>query len=382
MTRLLLILLCVPAALPAQDSILNRVILIGDAGEISGRQQSILKDAAHHVLSGKTTVLFLGDNIYRKGMALPGSPQRAETESILASQFVPMRAAGAAVYFVPGNHDWDNSGPLGLVKIKEQWKFLEASRDSLLRVIPPNGCPDPVLINVSSTLAIIGFDSEWWLYPFTKLDAAAGCACKNKDEVVARLQYLIAESRQMAVILADHHPFQSYGPHGGYFSWKDHLFPLTALNKHLWLPMPVLGSLYPLLRRSLLKPEDLRHPRYREMIRAIDGPFEGHTNIIHASGHEHGLQLINSENGLQVVSGSGAKRNHVKKGRNALFASSKGGFVLADILPDSSLRITFYTKKDNATASTSSFVHNRLPLQVLHQPGKRFISDHLRPAHL
>ena len=53
----------------AQDSIMQRVILIGDAGEMDKWQTAVLMHAASHVLPGKTAVRYLGDNIYPRGTA-------------------------------------------------------------------------------------------------------------------------------------------------------------------------------------------------------------------------------------------------------------------------------------------------------------------------
>lgn len=62
-----------------QDSVRHRIILIGDAGEINDLQSKTLTDAASLVMPGKTTVLFLGDNIYPRGMGLPGSREENRT---------------------------------------------------------------------------------------------------------------------------------------------------------------------------------------------------------------------------------------------------------------------------------------------------------------
>ena len=97
-------------AVKAQDSISKRIIFIGDAGEIDKEQQAILPAASNLVLKDRTTVIYLGDNIYPKGMGLPGSRDEEETKLILQSQYKPMRSKGASVYFIPGNHDWDWQG--------------------------------------------------------------------------------------------------------------------------------------------------------------------------------------------------------------------------------------------------------------------------------
>ena len=338
----------------AQDSIKSRIILIGDAGKIDKQQQAVLADAANHIIQGKTSVIFLGDNIYPDGMALAGSADSAITQDILRSQFAPMREKNAAVYFVPGNHDWDEMGRNGLAKIRQQWSFLESQQDAFLKLVPANGCPDPVEIPVSDSMVVIAFDSEWWLFTHNKSNPDADCSCNSGKEVIDKMQELFYKNRYKVILLADHHPFQSYGHHGGYFSWKDHIFPLTAISPGLYIPLPVIGSLYPLLRSTFLNPEDLRHPLYKTMIRQVDAVFEVFPNLVHVAGHEHGLQLIKTDQ-LQVVSGAGAKNAFVKKGKHALFTAGAGGYVTADLLSDNTLRLTYHVSNDTGVAASFSF---------------------------
>ena len=362
----LLCLLCAcMATVHAQDSIRHRVIFIGDAGEIDKAQKAVIPEAAAHILTGKTTVMYLGDNVYPKGMGLPGSPEENTTQQILRSQFQPMRSKGATVYFVPGNHDWDRMGPLGLQKIQQEWSFLNAQNDPLLQMVPANGCPDPVELNVSDSLTIIAFDSEWWLFPYNKTNPEAGCSCNSKTEVTEKIEELLYKNRYKMILLASHHPFQSYGHHGGYYSWKDHLFPLTSVNKNLYIPLPVIGSLYPLLRSTFVSPEDMPSPVYKSMIRQIDGAFDEFPNVVHVAGHEHGLQFIKKDNQVQVVSGAGAKEAYVKKGRNALFAETVPGFVVADLLVNNQLRFTYYTIADSVATASFSYTQPYVNIKAM-----------------
>jgi hypothetical protein len=338
----------------AQDSIRYRVIFIGDAGEMNPRQRLNMQHAADDILAGKTTVVYLGDNVYPKGMGLPGSREEEAGRQVLRSQFEPMRAKGAPVYFVPGNHDWDKMGPQGLAKIRAQDDFLEAQGDSLLKLIPPGGCPDPVEIPLTDSLTLIAYDSEWWLFPFQKSDAYSECACRTKEDVVARLNELRYKNRHKIILLASHHPFQSYGTHGGVFTLRDHLFPLTAANKNLYIPLPVIGSLYPLLRTLFTNPEDLHHPLYRDMISRISGAFSGFPNIVYVAGHEHGLQFIQG-NRIQVVSGAGAKHTEAKKIRHSLFADAIQGYVTVDLLGDGALVFNYKGYRDGAVKQLFSF---------------------------
>ncbi len=338
--------------LDAQDSIRHRIILIGDAGAIDEQQKVVIGNAVQKIITGKTTVLYLGDNIYYRGMGIDGGADEEAGKKILQSQFQPMRNGGAAVYFVPGNHDWDKSGKLGLEKIKRQWSFLEEQNDPLLKLVPGNGCPDPYEIKVSDSLTIIAYDSEWWLFPFDKRNPDADCACKTKDDVIERFEELVYKNRYKVILVASHHPLQSYGTHGGYYSLKDHLFPLTVANKNLYIPLPVIGSLYPLLRNTFTNPEDLHHPEYKNMIRRVNTVFNGFPNVLYSAGHEHGLQFIKGKQ-TQIVSGSGSRESYVKKGKYSLYAQKKPGFVTADLLAHNDVRITYYSGDDNASFKES-----------------------------
>lgn len=310
------------------DSILTRVILIGDAGEVHLEQAAVIKHAAGNILQPKTSIMFLGDNIYPDGMGLPGSKNEGKTKAVLRSQFIPMRQNGASVYFIPGNHDWDDSGKNGLAKIQRQWQFLEEQKDSLLKLIPPNGCPDPIEINVSPELTIIAFDSEWWLNSYAKENPAGNCSCNSEKEILDRFTLLMKRNKDKIILLASHHPFQTYGAHGGYYD------------------VPFLGSIYHAFRKAFPSKQDVNHPLYKAMISKISSIFDRASNVIYVAGHDHGLQYIKGKN-IQVVSGSGAKKKAVFKGENSLFADAKPGYVIADLLLNKTLRISFYTQTDD-----------------------------------
>ena len=322
-----------------QDSTRYRIIFIGDAGEMNTEQQKSLQQAADHIIPDKTTVMFLGDNIYPHGIGLTGSGEEKITQQILRSQFEPMRAKGATTYFVPGNHDWDRSGRNGLAKIKRQGQFLSEQNDPQLKLLPANGCPDPVELNLNDSLTVIVYDSEWWLFPFDKTNP--DCGCKTKEDVLLKMHELRDKNKGKFILLASHHPFQSYGTHGGKYSLKDHIFPLTAVKKYLYIPLPVIGSLYPLLRSTFRNPEDMKHRLYRDLIKRVDNVFDSTANVVHVAGHEHGLQFIKN-NHIQIVSGAGAKHSYTKKGKYALFSDATQGFVTMDFVSGGKLEIVYY----------------------------------------
>lgn len=364
MKKLLYVLLIVlPYLLQAQNTgIVQRIIYIGDAGEADKQQGGVLTHAQAKILAGKTTVIYLGDNIYPTGIGLPGSKEEKETENILRSQFSPMREKGAPVYFIPGNHDWDRMGPNGLAKAKRQWEFITQQKDSLLKVVPANGCPGPYEIKIDDNLVVIAFDSEWWLYIYSKENPDADCDCKTEDEIIARFKEILYRNRDKVIMLADHHPFYSYGHHGGYYGTGDYFFPLTSVQQNLYIPLPGIGALYPLLRATFSVQEDQGHPLYKTMVSKINGAFKGFPNLTNVSGHEHGLQFIKDHEHVQIVSGSGAKEAFVKKGKYALYAQTKPGFVTADLYADKSMKYTYYALTDTTFSQVFTYTKPYMPV--------------------
>ncbi|MEO6314606.1 MAG: metallophosphoesterase, partial [Chitinophagaceae bacterium] len=339
----------------AQEEVQFRVILIGDAGEINSTQAAILKDAISKSIPGKTIALFLGDNIYPRGVELtPGKKEAAL--NVLRSQYEGLRKNDVPVYFVPGNHDWDKSGPKGYHKMMAANAFINSQLDSFLQIIPGDACPGPYEMKVSDNLVIVAMDSEWWLFPYNTHSDKSDCPCKTKRDVLGKLEDIVRRNANKTIIFATHHPFSSYGTHGGYYTFKEHIFPLTDLNKNLYIPLPVIGSLYPALRKSFPPAEDLGNALYKDMKKSVNDILKTHANVIHVAGHEHTLQLIQDEV-LQVVSGAGCKETPVRKGRGSLYAAGSSGYVVADILKDNSLRLHFITY--TGSQLKESFVYNR-----------------------
>ncbi|HTL07735.1 MAG TPA: metallophosphoesterase [Chitinophagaceae bacterium] len=338
-----------------QDSIQYRLLLIGDAGRINDAQQAVLKDALQQAIPGKTVVLYLGDNIYQKGIELNGAA-REQSIAILQSQYEGFRKAGIPVYFIPGNHDWDNNGPAGYQKMRATTAFINHLQDSLVHIIPEDGCPGPYEMRINDNLVVVAMDSEWWLYPYNKHTDKSDCDCKTKRDVLGKLEDIVRRNSHRTIIFATHHPFASYGEHGGYFSFKQHLFPLTDLQDNLYLPLPVVGTLYTIARKTFPSYGDIDNVLYKDMKLSVNEILSKHPNVIHVAGHDHNLQLIQGAV-LQVVSGGGADEARVKKGKGSLYAADSTGYSIADLLPDNSTRLQFRTTA--AGKAIPSFAYQR-----------------------
>jgi hypothetical protein len=328
------------------EAVAATVILIGDAGAPKKSDEPVL-GAVRRVLAGRpdtTVVLFLGDNVYPLGLpdsADPGFPEAARrlTAQVDLAREVP-------VIFVPGNHDWDRSGREGWERIRRQGRFIARESGGRARLLPEDGCPGPDTADVGSGIRLVLLDTEWWLFQHEKPGQGSACAARSRSEVVARLERALGESRGRQVIVAAHHPLESGGPHGGYFSIGDHLFPLRNLHPALVVPMPIIGTLYPAIRGMGISPEDLSSGPYRALRAALDTAFACDPPAIYAAGHDHSLQLIDhGRPPLLAVTGAGTyhHESHVEGVPGTRLALSDAGFMRVDLLRDGRLRVGVMT---------------------------------------
>jgi hypothetical protein len=318
------------------------VFLIGDAGapKRSGEPvlQALTRALEHHPDS--TLILFLGDNAYPVG--LPDSADRTFLEIARRLLAQVDFARQVPVLFVPGNHDWHASGRGGWESIRREGRFIARASEGHARLLPADGCPGPEVVDAPGGIRLVLLDTEWWLFPHEKPGEGSACATHTAQEVVARLRQVLGRSAGRPVIVAGHHPILSGGPHGGYFSLSDHLFPLRVLNSALFLPLPIIGSAYPIARSLGISAEDLSSGPYRRFRTALDSAFACAPPAIYASGHEHGLQLLDrGRPPLLAVSGAGiaGHESSLQRLPETRLASSSGGFMRVDLLRDGRLRL-------------------------------------------
>src|SRR5215203_3657169 len=72
----------------------------------------------------------------------------------------------------------------------------------------------------------------------------------------------------------------------------EHLFPFTAIHPSLYIPLPILGSIYPVARGVFGNVQDIPHPLYKTMTNTIEDVMRKHPYSIAVAGHDHGLQFI------------------------------------------------------------------------------------------
>ena len=331
---------------PAASSIETTLYLIGDAGvpDEEGEPvfEALTEDIAGLPPGTRPLTVFLGDNIYPRGMPPPDAPNRADAERRLAAQIAVAVATETDAIFVPGNHDWDFAGTPDRERVVQAAQFGESIGQGRVRFLPAGTCPGPETVDVGTHVRLILLDTQWWLFsdPFGGIPET--CPTHNRREVLDSLRAAIASAGSRHVIVAGHHPLASSGVHGGYFTFGQHLFPLREKYRWAWIPLPGLGSAYPIARRLGISDQDISGPRYTRMRAAFDSVFTERTPLVFAGGHEHTLQVIADESPrFHIVSGAGNYGHISPVGRESgtLFAAASSGYVRLDFQSDGRVRL-------------------------------------------
>jgi hypothetical protein len=361
---LALLAACTPALKPAKlepapvapiDSLELTIFLIGDAGSKAYDGEPVLEELAlqsDSLRKVKQYVVFLGDNVYPRGVPPVGSPTRDDAEKKIAAQVYAIRKGQAQGILVPGNHDWDRQGREGWNSIRRQDTLVRAFGGKDVRLLPHGGCPGPEVVDLGTHVRLIVLDSEWWVHNDVKpYGPESPCATRTYQEVADSLAGALRDKGSRHAIVLTHHPLRSGGEHGGAFKLTDHLFPLRNVQSWMWVPLPLIGSIYPLARRMGISNQDISGKKYRAMRRMFEQAFERHPPLAIASGHDHNLQVIRGGNpnvtraAYQLVSGAGilGHASLVRKIEGTLFDREAAGFMRLDITRDGRVRLAVST---------------------------------------
>jgi len=342
------------------DTILQRIVLVGDGGELTADKKHPVADAIKHYvkLDKKTTVLYLGDNLYSKGLPDDQSAGYQEAKAVLDSQLSVVENTPARVIMIPGNHDWKNGARDGYETIIREQVYVDILNKPNVAFYPKDGCPGPVEIPLGDDVTLIVFDSQWWLHTYDKPGIESDCDCKTKEEVLTQIEDIVTRNSKKLVLLASHHPFKSNSVHGGFFTLKQHIFPFTEMWHNLYIPLPGLGSIYPIARSVFGSPQDLSHPNYANMINLVSDAVKSHPHVVFVAGHDHGLQLIQDSSHAYIVSGGGCKVQRVSTSRKSLYAESIRGFVVMEVSTNKNVTVDYYTVSDSVRHSFNARILN------------------------
>jgi hypothetical protein len=337
------------AATAQIDSINQRIFLVGDAGELLGNKQPVIGWIEQHadMNDPRNTILFLGDNVYPLGLPMEGEPTYTESKKILDAQIELVKGKKAKAFFVLGNHDWKNGKLGGWQQAMNQEDYINGLEQPNIQAWPQDGCPGPVAVELSDKVVTVFIDSQWFLYVHEKPGPGSTCEAQTTEEFATELSEIVAMHPNQLLIIAMHHPIYTYGIHGGDYGWKEHIFPLTAAYPNLWIPLPVIGSIYPITRGIFGSLQDVRHPLYRNMADIIEKAMKQHPNPVHVAGHEHSLQMVVNDSIPYIVSGSAINLSRVKqqnrKGTLLFSSVAEQGFAMLEVRKSGAVETKFYT---------------------------------------
>jgi hypothetical protein len=330
------------------DSINQRIFLIGDAGDMNSTTHPVIDWLKKNINwnDERNAVIFLGDNVYPLGLPLEGDPTYPHSKAILDDQISLVKDKKAKAFFIPGNHDWRNGKLGGWEQAVNQVDYINSLQLKNVQAWPLNGCPGPIEVELSDKVVVVLIDSQWFLYLHDKPGPGSNCSSKTLDEFGTELAEIAASHPNQMLVIATHHALYSYGPHGGDYTWREHLFPFTAINPNLYIPLPIIGSIYPLARGVFGSVQDIPHPLYKTMINTIEAVMRKHPYSIAVAGHDHGLQFI-IRNSLKdtlsyVVSGSGSVLSRIKPGRYSKFSDANIGFSVIEVWKSGRTDVKFY----------------------------------------
>lgn len=319
-------------ALPPEETKLYSLAMIGDAGAIAtdGTDPVIkLLDKWQQQSPDNSAVIFLGDNLYPVGLPEKGNLHYATAKERLDYLLSQLKKYNNKSIFLSGNHDWNKGKKGGYQQMLRQEGYIVNALQDDAAYLPQNGCPGPVTVQLADNLLLLVINTQWWVHRGEKpLGGAYNCPYDDIEQFYRELKSILDHNRHQRIIVAAHHPLYSNALHGGKFTVKQHLFPLTAAHKRFMVPLPILGSLYPFYRKYFGAYEDMSHSKYRKMRKRLLQIFHRYSNIIYVAGHDHNLQHFEIRHNHYIVSGGGSKTSFVKKGGKATFTLESLGFFI------------------------------------------------------
>jgi hypothetical protein len=323
--------------------IAHTLFLVGDAGNADEEQSQQTLELLHQKLkkaNKKSTLLFLGDNIYPKGFpADKNDGDKALAETKLTNQLKLTKGFKGKTVFIPGNHDWYN----GIKGLELQADFVTKYLNDKKAFLPRKSCPIED-IKIDSTATLVTIDSEWFLEDWDNHPTINdNCEIKTREAFFEELENILNKNQEKTVVLALHHPLLSNGTHGGQFSLEKQLFPLEKK-----IPLPIIGSFINLLRKTTgVSPQDIQNKQYTIYSKRIKTLLQKQKNVIVVSGHDHNLQYISKENIQQIISGAGSKSEAARAINPFDFSYGGNGYSTLTLYKSGDAKVSFFGNENN-----------------------------------
>lgn len=332
--------------------------LIGDAGKPNLEiQEPGLKLLNTHLkqADANSMVIFLGDNIYEEGMPALNHEHRKLSEDRIYESIKAVEGFPGSVLFIPGNHDWYAANDSLLDGPKYEREYLMEKLGSENVFLPKDGKPGPAVLQVDDNAVLVVIDSYRWVRDLPDPKEKKKNPDMDEPAFQQELREVLKAHEGKRIVMVAHHPLYTNGGHGGYAPFVDHLFPLRLINKNIWFPLPVLGSILPMARKFGGIIEDIPHKRYKQYRNVVLDASKNNKDLVFAAGHEHSLQFFQKHSKHFIVSGAGTKSSWVHKGKGAAFSHIGKGFSKLDIYENGEMWVSYIEPVGDGSEGTVVF---------------------------
>ncbi|NNC83130.1 MAG: BamA/TamA family outer membrane protein [Flavobacteriales bacterium] len=318
----------------------KEILLIGNTGGAPDEQIGLALARPYMDASDDVLTLFLGDMIIPRGMEEKAERFEQGKRLQLDRQLDFAENYPDRVFFTPGDKDWDDGGRRGRKSVQRLEDYIQDRLD-WDALIPDNACAGPE-VEEQGLVNIIAIDTQWWLHRYERsIGQADGCDAVDELGFIDAVKAALKDSRNQHTLLIGHHPVMSFGHRGGRFPLSDHIFPLHHITDKGYVPLPLIGSLYPLYRSSIGERQDIQHPRYRDLSDHLIDAISDFGQVVYASAHEYNFQHIPLENNHLVISGASTKALHVSDHSRLAGASKKKGISRLIYFEDGSVWLEY-----------------------------------------
>jgi hypothetical protein len=319
---------------------------VGNAGDVVQKDSSYLSIIRNTItFDSNTIVVYLGNYTTAPNDTIS---LRAEADIIKNTE--------AKAFFIPGYEEWARGKETGYNAVLSQQKFLSGLNNEKVKQYPADACVGIEDLELNNDVSLLILSSQWWLHERSKPGLESDCKFRTKEEVLSEVEDIILDKWDKMVLMLTYHPMKSTGVHSGRFGIKQHIFPLTDIRplRSFYLPLPVIGSLYPVTRNIITTNQDMKNTAYRSLtdrgiayMPGLKKAFEDNPHTLFISGQEQSMQLLTEGELHFVVSGATKGGGRVRDTRDIKFATSDKGFSVVEVLKEKKVQVKFYEINSN-----------------------------------
>lgn len=322
-----LLTLCCVQIFSQEEHQIHHIFVIGNTADIPDEELLNYSAALHEMLAkvqDPFTLIYNGDL----------SRQKKFDQNALNYDSIRISTLVSAAHFpngrqilIPGDGDWLNSGEDGWKYFQQLEKIIEKSFDRV-NWIPGKGCPGPKDILLDDHLMLLGINTQFWNHPFERpTPTEAECEISRDGDFVEALEDKIDDAGNKNVIIVGHYPLLSNGIYGGRTSFRRHIFPLSDKNKDLYIPLPIIGSLYAAYRQNIGNKLDLINERFNPMRETLLNIMAENRSMTYLSGHEKNIQILKFKDNFFINSGSAYETSFARRDPKSLLISKTPGLL-------------------------------------------------------